>query len=118
MHLTRLISYSEYSGPVNRKTLEQILIAARNHNMQDEITGLLCYNEKYFLQVLEGARERLSQTFSEFARTTRIGTSPSYAASRCRSARSRTGGWRMSTMRTASPSCPSATPAHLSSGPT
>ena len=67
MHLTRLISYSESSGPLDRKTLQQILVAARDHNMRDEITGILCYNEKYFLQVLEGARELLSRTFQRVA---------------------------------------------------
>lgn len=67
MHLTRLISYSESRGPVDRKTLQQILVSARDHNMRDEITGILCYSEKYYLQVLEGARELLSRTFQRIA---------------------------------------------------
>jgi hypothetical protein len=67
MHLTRLISYSESRGPMDRKTLQHILVAARDHNMRDEITGILCYSEKYFLQVLEGARELLSRTFQRIS---------------------------------------------------
>ncbi|MDH3702117.1 MAG: BLUF domain-containing protein [Alphaproteobacteria bacterium] len=63
MDLTRLIYYSEVTKQVDRNTLRDILASAHNNNARDQVTGILCYNSKYFIQALEGERVSVSRTF-------------------------------------------------------
>lgn len=50
----QLIYCSEVSAEISNKQLVQILQKARNNNSKDNITGVLFFNHKYFLQLLEG----------------------------------------------------------------
>jgi hypothetical protein len=51
--------------------LEAILAAARRNNRVRGITGLLMFNGKRFLQVLEGPGEAVEETFARIRRDTR-----------------------------------------------
>ncbi|MGD0811417.1 MAG: BLUF domain-containing protein [Acidimicrobiales bacterium] len=51
--------------------LENILQVARRRNADLEITGMLLFADKSFLQVLEGERERLDQLFTQIQRDER-----------------------------------------------
>ena len=63
MHLVRLIYVSEVVGNVSNDDIEQILTSARKNNDRFQVTGLLCFNRKYFLQCLEGSREMVNKTY-------------------------------------------------------
>jgi len=47
--------------------VEQILQTSRRRNAQDAITGLLIFDGKRFLQVLEGSLEGVEEAFSRIA---------------------------------------------------
>lgn len=57
MFLTRLIYTSSVSEQFSPDDISTILDAARNNNQKFNVTGMLCFNRKYFLQCLEGSRE-------------------------------------------------------------
>ncbi len=52
--LFELIYRSEADATVSDDDLLNILGTARNFNSQNEITGCLLYNERHFVQILEG----------------------------------------------------------------
>ncbi|MFT6154311.1 MAG: hypothetical protein ACJA1X_001663 [Bermanella sp.] len=56
MFLTRLVYASTISENFNCDDIEGILAVARKNNKQNNITGMLCFNRKYFLQCLKGSR--------------------------------------------------------------
>ena len=56
MYLVRLVYTSTISEGFNEREIENILEAARKNNAKSNVTGLLCFNRKYFLQCLEGSR--------------------------------------------------------------
>lgn len=62
MFLTRLIYYSrcDSSGGVD---VESILQSARTHNGRNHITGALWFDGIVFIQVLEGGRKAVSETY-------------------------------------------------------
>ena len=78
MALARLIYVSEPQlDPVNGSTIAQlasILSASRRNNEAANITGALVYDEHWFIQVLEGERPAIWQTFA------RIGEDERHAA--------------------------------------
>jgi hypothetical protein len=43
--------------------IEKILESARKHNQSKDVTGMLCFNRKYFLQCLEGSRTSVNETY-------------------------------------------------------
>ena len=69
--LTRLIYASEATEPLHAAGIEDILRTARAKNRLKDITGLLMFDHRYFLQVLEGDRQRLSDLYGSLARDTR-----------------------------------------------
>ena len=76
MYLFRLIYYSKNAtldpdDPHVRAELKAILEAAKRNNMADGITGALLFNPKYFVQVLEGDRKAVTQTFCRIAKDPR-----------------------------------------------
>ena len=63
MFLTRLVYTSKISDVFESSDIENILVTARRENERNNITGMLCFNRKYFLQCLEGSREDVNQTY-------------------------------------------------------
>ncbi len=62
------------SRPVGRLTPEQILAileTARRHNQEEGVTGLLYFNQRTFLQALEGPREAVNRTFQRIGKDAR-----------------------------------------------
>ncbi len=47
--------------------VERILETSRRRNAEDAVTGLLIFDGKRFLQVLEGTLEKVEETFSRIA---------------------------------------------------
>ena len=67
MGLYRLIYVSTKTEQLKYDSLEQILGTARRRNTELGITGILCFNRKYFLQCLEGNSEALNSTYHRIA---------------------------------------------------
>jgi hypothetical protein len=69
--LARLISLSKRNPNSAVSDLPQILEVARSHNRSTAITGLLCFNGEYFLQVMEGAHQAINSLYSRILRDSR-----------------------------------------------
>jgi hypothetical protein len=63
MGLVRLIYASQLAPDLGPAELWDILKSAREHNAQEFVTGLLCYDSGSFLQCLEGERERVNALY-------------------------------------------------------
>lgn len=63
MHLVRLIYSSEVSSAFSESQINGLLESAKRNNKRNSVTGLLCFNHKYFLQCLEGSREHVNKTY-------------------------------------------------------
>lgn len=63
----RLIYYSTATRNTSLTDLKDILFTARTNNSRQGVCGMLCYDNQYFLQVLEGHRETVSELFLEIA---------------------------------------------------
>ncbi len=71
MNLYRVI-YSSYAKPdLDIQELKDIMEASTKNNKEDGITGLLCYGDSMFLQLLEGDQEKVSTTYHRIARDER-----------------------------------------------
>lgn len=71
MFLTRLVYASTISEDFNCDDIEGILAVARKHNKRNNITGMLCFNRKYFLQCLEGSRTNVNNTYHKILNDSR-----------------------------------------------
>ena len=69
--LTRLIYASEISAPLSPAAVQDLLAHARRNNDRRDITGMLVFNSRHFLQVLEGERQRLSDLYTRLVQDTR-----------------------------------------------
>ena len=67
MSLVRLIYYSSASANLSLTDIKAILTTARENNQHQDICGMLCYDNQYFLQALEGDREVVSELFVTIA---------------------------------------------------
>lgn len=64
MTLTRLI-YLSYAAPnLAYPDLKDILEKSERNNTAAAITGMLCFGDSMFLQILEGDRKLVSQTYT------------------------------------------------------
>ncbi|MDC8830607.1 BLUF domain-containing protein [Alteromonas gilva] len=63
MFLTRLIYTSTIAPSFSADSIEEILVTARRNNSRNNVTGMLCFNRKYFLQCLEGSRTAVNNTY-------------------------------------------------------
>lgn len=61
--LTHLIYASKKVESLALLDVMDIVRKSETRNRQSDITGFLCFSEKYFLQVLEGNRARINETF-------------------------------------------------------
>ncbi len=67
MNLCRLI-YSSYASPdTGYEDLKDIMEKSERNNRRDGLTGVLCYGDSMFLQVLEGNRKIVSKTYHRIA---------------------------------------------------
>ncbi len=67
MVLTRLIYASRPAKHLTPEDAGQILDVSRRNNARDGITGLLCFNQHYFFQCLEGGRQIVNTTYHRIA---------------------------------------------------
>ncbi|NIB42376.1 BLUF domain-containing protein [Pseudomaricurvus alkylphenolicus] len=65
MYLVRLIYTSRVSETFKSSDIEGILEVARGKNERNNVTGLLCFNRRFFLQCLEGSRAKVNQTYHQ-----------------------------------------------------
>ena len=65
--LVRLMYASRAAEAVNDEALLAILKKARTHNPSVGVTGVLCFSQGLFLQVLEGGRLPVSQLYNRIA---------------------------------------------------
>ncbi|MGC4027874.1 MAG: BLUF domain-containing protein [Steroidobacteraceae bacterium] len=69
--LVRLLYASRAAQPPGAKLVAGVLAECQKHNPAHGITGILCYSDKVFLQVLEGGRDEVCETFNAIARDPR-----------------------------------------------
>lgn len=67
MSLVRLVYYSRASREMSLADLKKILDVARDNNNALGVCGMLCYDNQYFLQALEGGREKVSDLYLSIA---------------------------------------------------
>jgi hypothetical protein len=63
MYLMRLIYCSKVTSRFKTDDIDQILEKSRKRNKDENITGVLCFNRKYFLQCIEGSREAINNAY-------------------------------------------------------
>jgi hypothetical protein len=60
MLLVRLIYASQPSESFKLEDIEKIVVSARQNNVAKAVTGLLYFNQHYFLQCLAGSRSSVN----------------------------------------------------------
>ena len=63
MNLYRLVYSSQANSELSPEDLKDISVVSENNNLADGITGLLCYSNLMFLQILEGEHEQINKTY-------------------------------------------------------
>lgn len=66
VNLMRLVYYSE-RNPSMQLDMRELIKTCHRNNTPMGLTGLLHYNGRYFLQVLEGGRAEVSQVYHRIA---------------------------------------------------
>lgn len=69
--LVRLIYASEANGKIGVDMVKQILAKAQAKNDQNDLTGMLVFNSKYFLQAIEGSPARINHLYNVLMRDPR-----------------------------------------------
>jgi len=65
--LVRLMYASRSNSPIGETELAVILKQSREHNPAEGLTGLLCYTDGIFMQVLEGGRDAVNARYNQIA---------------------------------------------------
>jgi len=71
--LVRLLYASRATAPLIASVQESILEQSRIHNPKAGITGLLCFSDDLFIQVLEGGRDEVCELYNTIVRDSRHG---------------------------------------------
>jgi hypothetical protein len=71
MILVRLVYVSTVSEKFVPSDLEDILNIANRHNNINDVSGLLCFSNKYFLQCLEGSRSQVNKIYQKILKDER-----------------------------------------------
>jgi len=71
MRLIRLIYVSTISAEVAKQDIESIISVSRKNNPENGVTGVLFFNQKYFLQYLEGPRGKVNETYNRIVKDSR-----------------------------------------------
>ena len=69
--LVRLLYASRPAAPLTATLIDAILTQSQDGNQAKGITGILCFNDELFLQVLEGGRDEVCELFNSIARDNR-----------------------------------------------
>ncbi len=69
--LVRLVYTSRAKDTATPEVMHSILTASRKNNPSNGITGVLCTNGAVFLQMLEGGRKEVNDTYNRIANDTR-----------------------------------------------
>jgi len=62
--LVRLV-YASRAAAIGEHDFNAILKSSREHNQAEGITGLLCFNEGVFIQLLEGGRNAVNARYKQ-----------------------------------------------------
>ena len=65
--LVRLLYASRADASMDAAQIAAILETSRTHNQREGITGVLCFSEGIFLQVLEGGRAAVTRLYNRIA---------------------------------------------------
>lgn len=69
--LVRLLYASRAVAPLTTEVVDSIMEQSRWHNIPAGITGLLCFSEDQFIQVLEGGRDQVCELYNTIVRDQR-----------------------------------------------
>ena len=69
--LVRLLYVSRAGDPEDTKAIQSILDSARDHNLSNGITGILCYGGGIYLQAIEGGRIQVNELYGHIVRDDR-----------------------------------------------
>ncbi len=69
--LVRLLYASRAPSPLSASVVDSILEQSRKNNPPQGITGMLCFSDDIFLQVLEGSRDTVCELFNTIVRDSR-----------------------------------------------
>ena len=69
--LVRLLYVSRAVDPEDVKAIQSILDSARDHNLSNGITGILCYGGGIYLQAIEGGRLQVNELYGHIVRDDR-----------------------------------------------
>jgi Sensors of blue-light using FAD len=69
--MIRLIYASTATDGVDLNEFKRILSTAQNNNGQRDLTGMLIFNSKVFLQALEGSRESVNDLYAKLTKDPR-----------------------------------------------
>lgn len=71
MFLVRLVYASSITEGFNEEEIKKILETARKTNQDLQVTGMLCFAQKYFLQCLEGGRTNVNEIYHKILNDSR-----------------------------------------------
>jgi len=71
MNLYRLVYSSQASSELSPQDLKEIPEISQKNNQFDGMTGLLCYSDLMFLQILEGEHQQVNKTYHRIVRDKR-----------------------------------------------
>jgi hypothetical protein len=69
--LVRLLYASRSAAPLTPSLVDSLLEKSRTNNPRQGITGILCFSEDLFIQVLEGGRDEVCELFNAIVRDDR-----------------------------------------------
>jgi hypothetical protein len=69
--LVRLLYASRAASPLTAPIIDSILETSRDNNPRRGITGLLCFSDDIFIQVIEGGRDEVCELFNTIVRDDR-----------------------------------------------
>jgi Sensors of blue-light using FAD len=69
--LIRLVYVSTAQDTVDLNEFKRILLQAQSSNLRRDLTGMLAFNSKLFLQAIEGARDQINDLYARIMRDSR-----------------------------------------------
>lgn len=69
--LVRLLYASRAVAPLTAEVVDSIMEESRCHNTPAGITGILCFSDDQFIQVLEGGRDQVCELYNTIVRDER-----------------------------------------------
>jgi hypothetical protein len=69
--LVRCLYASHAAGRITAATVDSILEQSRRNNAEAGITGMLCFTDDIFIQVIEGGRDAVCELFNTLVRDER-----------------------------------------------